>query len=242
MKIRSLNCLATVLLSTLILPLGCSKDDDQPAVGRSSAVFNPSVTYGTIKDQDGNTYKTVTIGTQTWMAENLRTKKYRNGDVIDEATNSTLWKSASEGVFCAYNYTQNKDSVATFGLFYNRQTINDSRNIAPEGWHVSTDVDWTQLMGYLQSPRGLKLRETGTLHWNSSAYIATNETGFTALPGGICSPDGIFTGLGMTAYFMTSDPGNGLQNNYWILRYDLSDLGIVLFPGTAGAFVRCVKD
>lgn len=163
----------------LFFAIGCDKDEnpalDNPTNGKSTAVFNPALTYGTMTDQDGNVYKTVTIGTQTWMAENLRTTKYNDGTLIP---NNVYWNYL--------NRSSNED-IATFGYLYNYHAVN-TRKLAPKGWHVPTDAEWTILTNFLggESEAGSKLKEIGITHWNSPNQ-ATNETGFTALPGGFRS-------------------------------------------------------
>jgi uncharacterized protein (TIGR02145 family) len=141
----------------------------------------------TVKDFEGNVYKTITIGTQTWMADNLRTTKYRNGDAIPEVTDSSAWINLITGAYCNYNNTRNNDTIVSYGRFYNLYAVTDNRNICPTGWHVSTDAEWTTLTDYLggASVAGDKLKEKGTTHWESPNAGATNEIGFTALPGAI---------------------------------------------------------
>jgi uncharacterized protein (TIGR02145 family) len=157
--------------------------------GISTAVFNPDLSYGTMTDQDGNVYKTITIGTQIWMAENLRTTIYRNGDPIDNIIDSKAWIALSTGAWCTYGNTVNSDMIASYGILYNWYAVTDSRNIAPEGWHVPTNAEWTILTTYLggESVAGGKMKEIGMAHWFSQNTGATNESGFTSLPGGDCS-------------------------------------------------------
>lgn len=175
--------------------------------GVSSAVFNTTKTYGTMTDQNGNTYKTITIGTQTWMAENLRVTKYRNGDPIPNVTDNTAWTTLTTGAYCSYNNTANKDDIASYGRLYNWYAASDSRNIAPLGWHVPTDAEWTTLTTYLggETVAGGKMKEAGTTHWTSPNTSATNESGFTALPSGYRSDgDGSFDYLGSGGLWWSS--------------------------------------
>jgi uncharacterized protein (TIGR02145 family) len=142
------------------------------------------VETNTVTDIDGNIYHTVTIGTQVWMVENLKTTKYRNGDPIPNVTGNA-WAALTTGAYCWYN-NDAATYKATYGALYNWYAVADSRNIAPTGWHVPTDAEWTTLTTFLggESVAGGKLKETGTNHWTSPNTGATNETGFTALPGG----------------------------------------------------------
>jgi uncharacterized protein (TIGR02145 family) len=162
------------------LTLSCSKNDEEiiPAIN-----FNPSITYGNMKDQEGNTYKTVTIGSQVWMAENLRTMVYRNGDPITNISDDIQWKNLTSGAYCCYDNSTKNSKI--YGCLYNWYALNDNRNIAPVGWHVPSDSDWKTLTDYLGgvNESSVKLKETGINHWRSETG-ATNESGFTALPGG----------------------------------------------------------
>lgn len=134
-----------------------------------------------IADFDGNIYKTVKIGTQVWMKENLRTTKYRYGFAIPNVTNLTDWASTGTGAYCWYdNNIANKN---IYGALYNWHAVNTG-NLCPIGWHVPTDAEWTTLITYLggETVAGGKLKEAGITHWASPNTGATNESGFTALP------------------------------------------------------------
>jgi uncharacterized protein (TIGR02145 family) len=197
---RKIWLLPIVLMSVLTSFMhSCKKDDiitSNPTKGKTTAIFNPNKTYGSLTDQEGNVYKTITIGSQTWMAENLRTTMYRNGDIIPEVRDADAWNNLTTGAYCNYQNTKSIDTIATYGRLYNWYALNDDRNIAPIGWHVPTDDDWKILemfLGMNQSDaddyhkrrgtdEGSKLKETGTTHWISPNSEATNETGFTALP------------------------------------------------------------
>ncbi len=137
-----------------------------------------------VTDIDGNVYRTVKIGTQIWMAENLKTTKYRNGEPIPNVINNAQWASSNTGAYCWYN--NNSANKSTYGALYNWYAVSDIRNIAPVGWHVATDADWTILTIFLngEGVAGGKLKESGTAHWKDPNQGATNNNGFTALPGG----------------------------------------------------------
>ncbi len=129
---------------------------------------------GTVSDIEGNTYKTIKIGTQTWMAENLKTTKYKDGSEIPNITNNG-------------DYDNNPANSETYGRLYNWYTVDDDKGVCPEGWHVPDDAEYTVLTDYLggESVAGGKMKETGTEHWNSPNTGATNESGFTGLPRGV---------------------------------------------------------
>jgi len=148
----------------------------------------------TVTDIDGNVYKTVKIGDQWWMAENLKVRHYRNGDPIPHEINNVEWIMLTTGAYCYYD--NDSSHAADYGALYNWYTVSDFRNIAPEGWHVPTDEEWKELemaLGISQeyadstewrgTNEGGKLKETGTTHWNSPNEGATNESGFTARAG-----------------------------------------------------------
>ena len=171
---------------------GCKKDTtDDPG----------DIVGDTVIDIDGNVYQKITIGTQTWMVENLRTTKYRNGDSIPEATDSAAWRKLSSGAFCDDNSITNY--ADTYGHLYNWFAVNDARNIAPPGWHVAKDSDWATLNDFLGGweVAGGKMKETGTSHWLNPNTDATNEYGFKALPGGFRYADGRFVGVANTGKF-----------------------------------------
>jgi len=142
------------------------------------------VETGTVTDIDGNVYNTVKIGNQWWMVENLRVTHYQNGDSLVNETDIVAWYLWGEGVYCSYN--NSSSNANTYGLLYNWYTVDDSRNIAPLGWHVPSDEEWQDIVTYLggESLAGGKMKEASLQYWLSPNYYATNCTGFSALPGG----------------------------------------------------------
>ena len=140
----------------------------------------------TVTDIDGNVYKTVTIGNQVWMAENLKTTRYRNGDLVGTTSPATLDISSESTPKYQWAYAGDESNVATYGRLYTWYAVTDSRNIAPAGWHVPMVAEWRVLINFLggASLAHGKLKETGTMHWKIPDSDATNESGFTGLPGG----------------------------------------------------------
>jgi len=198
---------------------------------------------GTVTDIDGNVYKTVKLGNQWWMAENLKVTRYRNGDSILNAKYDIQW-ILSKGAYCAYN--NDIGNVATYGLLYDRYVVNDSRKIAPVGWHVPTDKEWQTLVDLLggSSVAGGKMKTIGTIQdgtglWNQPNTGSTNESGFSGLPGGYLSYDyrtntHIFCSLGIHGRWWSSDgPAR-------VLRFGSSDVG--RYGGHVAFSVRCVRD
>lgn len=205
----------------------------------------PEPDCGTVTDIDGNVYQTVTIGTQVWMAENLKVTHYRDGYAIPNKTGED-WSSPDvqyTGAYCEYNNDVN--NVATYGRLYNCFAVTDSRNIAPAGWHVPSDAEWQILFDFLGGTlvAGGKLKETGTAHWLSPNVGATNESGFTALPGGWRSYDGNFNWMGNYAFFWSSTQTIvGLLAYYQLLTYDGPEVIRYEDYMYYGFSVRCIKD
>lgn len=203
--------------------------------------------FVTCADADGNNYTTVTIGTQTWMVENLKTTKYSDGTAIPMVTDNSAWFNLSTPAYCWYNNDEatNKN---TYGALYNRSAVNTSK-LAPAGWHVPTDAEWTTLTTYLggESVAGGKLKEVGTDNWSSPNIGATNVSGFSALPGGGRGDSGgRFFRIGnygswwSTTEYDASNPWIRVLDNY---SSSLSRCTNNLYGyGTNGFSVRCVKD
>jgi len=206
-------------------------------------LFNPNLEYGTVTDIDGNVYKTITIGTQTWMAENLKTTSYQNGDMIPNDTDLNNWGSfqITTGAYCWYNNDVANKNI--HGALYNWYVASDSRNIAPVGWHVSSVDDWQTLMHNFNGNYGNYLRERTTAHWYTATLgiFATNSTGFTALPGGkVATPPFGFMDIGGDwAYFWTS---NGSRDGSSCVYLSSEILIDNLQPNCRGFNIRCVKD
>jgi uncharacterized protein (TIGR02145 family) len=155
-----------------------------PFTTGTGIIFNTNLTYGSVSDIDGNNYKTIQIGTQTWMAENLKTTKYNDGTTIPFETDDTAWSGLTTPAYCWYNNDE-KRYRAPYGALYNWYTVNTGK-LCPSGWHVPGYGEWMTLATFLggASVAGGKLKETGTTHWTTPNEGATNESGFTALAGG----------------------------------------------------------
>jgi len=195
---------------------------------------------GTMTGNDGKTYTTIKIGSQWWMMENLKETKYRNGNAIPNVTDGSTWAGLASGARCAYN---NSETTAnTYGYLYNWHAVDDSRNLAPSGWRVPTDADWTALTNYLGSHAGGKMKTTGTTHWESPNEGATNESGFSALPGGYRYYTGYFYYLGSHALFWSAT--ERYTGNAWrrYLGYRGSDVHRGDGNKRNGFSVRLVRD
>jgi len=197
---------------------------------------------GTVTDIDGNVYKTVIIGSQWWMAENLKVTQYRNGD--DIPIKIYTWWGAAEGAYCEYNNIP--ANVSTYGRLYNWFAVDDPRGLAPVGWHVPSDAEWQTLVNYLGGDdlAGEKMKEAGIAHWEEPNY-ANNASGFSALPGGGRYPGteaGTYDGMYWLADFWSSS--DYLSANAWLrsLWNSSESIGRTSTLKTYGLSVRCVKD
>lgn len=189
----------------------------------------------TLADIDGNIYHTVAIGSQIWMVENLQTTKYQNGDSIPYVTNNLQWFNLLTGAYCKYGN-------ATYGLLYNWYAMNDSRNLCPTGWHIPEATEWVDLTNYLGGANnaGLKLKESGTKHWSPPNTGATNESGFTGLPGGLRDTSGNFYSWGnLGGWWISGKLGAHEGRDLW---YDLQVLDDSNYDPEVGLSVRCIKD
>jgi len=237
------NLLVAGLMFTFIT--SCSKTIDAPIAT-------------TVKDIDGNVYDTVKIGNQIWMVENLKTTRYRNGDSIPNVMDATIWANLTSGGFCNYNNITN--NASKYGRLYNWYAVSDSRNLAPVGWHVASDADWTTLQNYLiangynydGSTVGNYIAKSlsATTDWFTYSTIGTigndlsknNKTGFTALPGGYRINDGTFANLGYHAFWWTTTESSSTNAVYRYLHFSSSTLSVYPAAKNWGRSVRCVKD
>jgi uncharacterized protein (TIGR02145 family) len=210
----------------------------------SSIILNAAaVNAASLTDINGNVYPTVNIGTQTWMQKNLNVSKYKNGDIITQVTNANQWAALTTGAWCWYN-NDSATYAATYGKLYNWYAVNDSRGLAPNGWHVPSDGEWTTLTDYLGGAvlAGGKLKETGTTHWNSPNTGATNSSGFLGLPSGYRGSDGALVAVGQISVFGTSTLSS--NNDVWrrIIHYQNESVSIGTDPKTYGYSIRTLRN
>jgi uncharacterized protein (TIGR02145 family) len=147
------------------------------------------------KKLKNNKIDNVKIGKQVWMKRNLDVDHYRNGDPIPEVKDPDEWANLKIGAWCYYD--NNPANGAIYGKLYNWYAVNDPRGLAPEGWHVSSDEEWKELTNFIggEELAGGKMKEAGTEHWNNPNLGASNESAFSALPGGWRSIDGTFSSI-----------------------------------------------
>jgi uncharacterized protein (TIGR02145 family) len=215
-------------------------------IGVDPQIVNISQGRPTNTDIDGNYYNTVIIGSQIWMAENLKTTKYNDVTAISHLTTDADWAAEDgtvghNGAYCWYNNDISYKNP--YGALYNWYAVKTGK-LCPAGWHVPTDAEWTTLTTYLGGlgVAGGKLKETGTTHWLDPNYGATNETGFTGLPGSIRSYNGQpFGVLGRGGFWWSSDYYVG-QGWYRVIGYGGADITRSREDERTGFSVRCLKD
>jgi uncharacterized protein (TIGR02145 family) len=218
--------------------------------------FNPALTYQTISDIDGNSYKTIKIGTQEWLAENLKTTRYNDGSAIPLVTGENEWSRLTTPGYCWYN---NDEAVFKniYGGYYNWFAVNTGK-LCPSGWHVPTEDDWKVFKLFLgmtleqveagyftETTVGNKIKETGTFNWAEGSVTSTNESGFTALPGGRRSTGpATFGGEGGGAGWWSASeflPSHAVLS-HWVGSSDGRIFKSDMLVKSYGLNIRCVKD
>jgi uncharacterized protein (TIGR02145 family) len=197
---------------------------------------------GTVTDIDGNIYLTIKIGDQWWMMENLKVTHYRNGEPIPNVTDPGAWGGLTTGAYCEYD--NDIANVDAYGRLYNWYAVDDSRNIAPAGWHVPSDAEWQTLIDYLggSGVAGGKMKEAGTAHWDPPNSGATNESGLTALPDGYRNITGNYSNMGINAMLWSSSEYNVSMAQYRYLIYNAPGVFSAYTDKAYGFSVRCVRD
>ncbi len=191
----------------------------------------------TLIDIEGNTYKTVQIGDQCWMAENLRTSKYRDGTAIPKVTGNSQWGGLTRGAWAHYDNQATNETK--YGKLYNWHAVANRRNVCPVGWHVPTDAEWTVLGNHLGSEPGHKMKSTSGWANNGNG---SNASGFNGLPGGFRDLDGTFYYVGRYGYFWSSSESNSVGAWFRFLSNDLRDLFRSFNHKRNGFSVRCLRD
>ncbi len=200
-------------------------------------------TFIACTDADKNNYPVVEIGSQIWMAENLKTAKYRDGTAIPNVTDNTSWRNLTTGAFC--DYDNDPDNSIIFGKLYNWFAAVDTRNLCPTGWRMPTHDEWKSLNAYLGDGMiaGSKLKETGTKNWSPPNTDATNETGFSALPGGYRLGYSVaFTNIKNQASWHSSTMIDNLNSYGACVVYNYGWLATAQGVKQNGYSVRCLKE
>ncbi|MFY8166903.1 MAG: fibrobacter succinogenes major paralogous domain-containing protein, partial [Sediminibacterium sp.] len=188
----------------------------------------------------------ILIGSQYWMDKNLDVTTYRNGDPIPQVTNNVTWANLRTGAWCYYN--NDPANGAIYGKLYNWYAVNDQRGLAPQGWHVPSDAEWFTLGTYLggDSFAGGKMKTTGTTRWTYPNTNASNESGFTGLPGGYrvggLGTSGAFESLGNGITLWSATESNTTSSFYRYIDYNSGILGRWELNKAFGFSVRLIKD
>jgi uncharacterized protein (TIGR02145 family) len=187
----------------------------------------------------------IMIGTQAWSTKNLSVNTYRNGDVIPEVTDETQWANLTTGAWCYNNYNNNgTDNGKIYGKMYNWYAVNDPRGLAPVGYHIPSNAEWTTLINYLGTDAGGKMKEVGTSHWITPNTGATNSSGFTGLPGGYRYLSGTFRFSNPIYYgnWWSATIDDGGNASFFQLYYNSTNINLSYRPREDGIYVRLIKD
>lgn len=223
-------------------------------------VFNPlciaqiAVPGTGVTDVDGNSYETVLINNQEWMAENLKTAHYSNGDSIPNVVSNLDWVNTSNGAWCHYENQSMFD--IPYGKMYNYYAATDSRNVCPTGWKVPTDQEWKDLINFLDTNAngglapnvaGSMMKDTGTLQlatgfWNTPNDDATNESLLSSIGGGLRTSDGLFDFMGVFCYFWSSSEVGTTHALFFILNHATTSVFRSNYSKYFGMSIRCKKD
>jgi uncharacterized protein (TIGR02145 family) len=196
---------------------------------------------GSLVDRDGNVYRTVTIGGKTWMSENLRVSRYKNGESIPEVLDAKSWSTQKNGASSTYG--NREENGKTYGRLYNWYAVNDPRGLAPEGWHVATDREWNELAETAggEQHAGKSLKASGV--WNGQSTTGTGSLGFNAQASGARrDTDGGFVLLGEFARFWTPTEADGAKAIGRAMEYYDETVRRGEVKKENGFAVRCVKD
>jgi uncharacterized protein (TIGR02145 family) len=203
-----------------------------------------------VTDIDGTVYTSIVINGQEWMQQNLVVTKYRSGDPIPTGLNNTTWQNTTAGAYAIYN--NDAANNTTYGKLYNWYAVNDSRGLCPTGWHVPSDAEWTTLINYLdpnQNPSAIGTQSSvaggkmkSTTGWISPNTGATNESGFTGLPGGVRSSNGTYDTIGYLGLWWSSTEDDSGDAWLRVLYYSVSNVDRNDYSMQDGFSVRCVRD
>jgi uncharacterized protein (TIGR02145 family) len=210
---------------------------------RAYATNSVGTAYGTEISFTASPNGTITICSVVWMDKNLSVTTYSNGDPIPLVTDPVQWAALTTGAYCYYNNDPSTEAI--YGRLYNWYAASDPRGLAPAGWHVATNAEWNTMRDCLggMAVAGGKIKEAGTVHWNSPNTGATNSSGFTALGGGYRTPFGAFDDIGGSGRWWSSNAYNPTLGLGAHVYYNTSDLwSSVASDKTGGHHIRCVKN
>lgn len=243
---RYLKFISIFIGAITLMVTSCKKDknllppEDDPGVYKGSNPYlNTGLTYGSVKDVEGYEYPTIKIGTQTWMAENLRTGKYNDGTTIPNTQGAEGWGGLSSGAWI--NYDNKTANNTLYGKLYNWYTVNSGK-LCPKGWHIPTSDEWTVLENYLGGRKVAGSKMKAKALWQTSTTETTNESGFSGLPGGYRSSVGSFYYIGVQGNWWSSTGNSPANASYLSLYYDSPYLNGGDDGKGFGYSCRCVLD
>jgi uncharacterized protein (TIGR02145 family) len=226
-----------------------------------TASFLRDISYGSVTDIDGNSYRTVRIGNRDWMAENLRTTRYRDGSVIPNVTDDTEWGGLTTGAYSLYDNASAREEQ--YGILYNYFAVSDAAGLCPTGWRIPSDTDWAIMADYIESfpefgpasvGRALKsCRQVSSvlgdgcatnLHprWSANEVIyGTDNFGFAAFPGGNRALQGNFAGIGGYGFWWTSTQNGAEQAWSRSLHSSINNLSRSSDDKQRGYSIRCIR-
>ena len=190
----------------------------------------------------GDNIETVMIGTQEWTTKNLNVSKYRNGDIIPEVKDLSQLRDLKTGAWCYYE--NNPKNVEIYAKLYNWYAVNDPRGLAPEGFHIPSDIEWVTLTNFLggEDIAGGMLKTVGYKNWKIPNTSATNSISFKGLPGGYCGVNGVFYNMGIEGNWWSSSEVNISEAWGRLLSYNSSIARSSNASKTYGFSVRCLRD
>ena len=241
-----------ISISLFFTLISCKKENTSTSTNNddnNTDDVKTNITFGkqgpTISDVEGNSYKTVYIGAQHWMAENLKTSRFNNGIQITNLTNSDQWSTTNTGAWCHYN---NDDFFAQkYGKLYNWYIVSlsmNGNNVCPTGWHIPNDSDWKQLSAYLggEEKAGGVMKEVGFVNWGTPNTNATNTSLFSGLPGGYRSEYGDFRDISKNGNWWSSTEQTSVGANRFKIEYNSESMSFENNSKKDGYSIRCIKD
>lgn len=237
----------SALAITLVLITSCKKEETDPITQPAPSPTPITTASGAgVTDFDGNTYTTIVLGNgQEWMAENLRTTTYTNGDPVENILDPTNWQNATTGAWSHYDNDNQFENP--YGKLYNWYAVDDNRNICPTDWHVPTAAEWDVLRTYLDpngtmmdNVAGSKMKTTGNDYWLYGNTDATNQIGFSGLPGGLHF--GNSTDMGELGYWWTATETDATTGELRYLVGTYTELLTYMEQKFIGKSVRCIKN
>ncbi|MBM3162472.1 MAG: hypothetical protein FJZ79_03950 [Chlorobi bacterium] len=204
------------------------------------AILMPPLQASSASNTSGTVQRSVTVGKQVWMAENLAVTHYRNGEEIPQVQDAGAWQRLTTGAWCWY--ANDSGNGVTYGKLYNWFAVNDPRGLAPAGWHIPSDAEWQELVDATGGEKASATKLKSTVLWREPLTGADNSTGFTALPAGYRSSNGTFSLIGSNGNFWTSTENSGYSAWYRQMYNSYSAVYRVSSSKTMGLSVRCMKD